>query len=295
MHGSVPSFVNRVLRRLILEPLTQFLLLGGLIILSVQIYRWNEQPAVIIDRAEIEQMEAYWRAQSQAEPTESELRAMIDERINEEVLAQEAQNLGLHRNDIIIRRRLAQKMAFANEDTAQIPEPSDQVLRAFFDQTKAQYIEPALISFRHQFFARSGDGALALKRAQSALERIKTSSIDAPGAGDPFILPLTYRDIDLFQLERDYGLDFSKALESLPLNQWAGPVGSAYGYHLVFIQDRKITGEPRFELLRDQVREAYMAQKRQENNRLFLQQLRAKYRIVIDENALPAGKSPPQE
>ena len=54
----------------------------------------------------------------QRPPTNEEMEGLIRERIREEVYYQEALALGLDKDDIIIRRRLQQKMEFIAHDIA---------------------------------------------------------------------------------------------------------------------------------------------------------------------------------
>ncbi len=62
-----------------------------------------------------------WAAQWGRPPTGRELEGLIDEAVREEILYREARRRGLDRGDAIIRRRLAQKMTFLLEDSAEAP------------------------------------------------------------------------------------------------------------------------------------------------------------------------------
>lgn len=73
---------------------------------------------------QVDALAARWDAQWGRPPTGRELRGLIDEAVREEVLYREALRRGLDRGDPIVRRRLAQKMAFMLEDGAPPPEPT---------------------------------------------------------------------------------------------------------------------------------------------------------------------------
>ena len=98
------GLVGRILR----EPLVHFLAIGAVIFVSAVVLKQVQRPVVRIDAAELDQLGAYWEQQMQRPPTKAELRGIISERIDEEILAQEARRQGLDKDDIIVRRRLAQ-------------------------------------------------------------------------------------------------------------------------------------------------------------------------------------------
>ena len=50
------------------------------------------------------------------------------------MLSREAIAVGLDKDDRIIRHRLAQKMQYLFEDVAMVEEPSDKVLKAYFQE-----------------------------------------------------------------------------------------------------------------------------------------------------------------
>ena len=58
---------------------------------------------------------------------------LIADHLKEEVLAREARELQLDVGDTVVRRRLAQKMAFLLEDTVRASEPPEAELRALYD------------------------------------------------------------------------------------------------------------------------------------------------------------------
>ncbi|HJY42478.1 MAG TPA: hypothetical protein VJ303_14605 [Steroidobacteraceae bacterium] len=114
------------LRAALREPLLHFVLIGALLFAFTA---WRQQQhdsaEIRITSGEIAQLAAFWETQSQRRPTSEELRRLIEERIDEEVLAREAVRLGLDRDDVIVRRRLAQKMAFVSDDLAVVTEPAE--------------------------------------------------------------------------------------------------------------------------------------------------------------------------
>jgi hypothetical protein len=263
-----------VARAILREPLTQFLLIGLVLFAVASVARDLRRPVVRIDEAELHQLVAYWEAQAQRPPTPDELRAMLSERIDEELLAREAVRLGLDREDLIIRRRLAQKMAFASEDLEPVPEPSEADLRAWYATHALDHVAPATATFRHVFF--SGDIQGAEARARDAL------SLPRPAeAGQPFVLPLSYSGVAVRDIERDYGPAFSRQVQTAPQGRWIGPVKSAYGWHILHVERRVLAAAMPFESVRSDLADAWKADRRTQANQAFIRKLRARYRVEV--------------
>ncbi|MGI8851957.1 MAG: hypothetical protein ACR2GC_01400 [Methyloceanibacter sp.] len=72
--------------------------------------------------------------------------------LEEELLAREAKTLGLDQNDTIVRRRLAQKLAFLVNDTSRVAEPNDEELRQFYNKNADRFRVEARLSFTQVFF-----------------------------------------------------------------------------------------------------------------------------------------------
>jgi hypothetical protein len=262
------------------EPLTHFLLIGALLFGGGLVVEAQKRPVIVVNTQDVAQMAEYWELQSQRPPTRDELAAMVRERVDEEILAREAQRLGLDRDDLIIRRRLAQKMAFAGEDVVPIPEPSARTLEAFYDRTRQTYAEPAHLALRHVYFSEErteGDPRLAARAALDTARQGQTP------VGDPFMLSLTYADVSATELLRDYGPEFARAAETAPLGTWIGPVASPFGWHVVRVETRRPARIPPLQDVKSEVRDAYMAEQRQAANAGFMAKLRQRYRIEVAE------------
>jgi peptidyl-prolyl cis-trans isomerase C len=214
----------------------------------------------------------------QRPPTKDELAAIIHERVDEELMAREAIRAGLDKDDMIVRRRLAQKMAFASQDTDALPEPDEPTLRAFYDQTKTRYSTPERFALRHLYFSRDRTGISPEAAAREALAALKAGK---PASGDPSMLPLSYADVSVTDLDRDYGPAFVAAIRAAPPGAWVGPVASPYGLHLIRVEARLAPQTQPFEAVRGDVRTAWIAERRKADGERFLQALRRKYRVVI--------------
>lgn len=268
------------LRRVAREPLAHFLVVGALLFGGLSVVKSLERPTVTLEAEDLNQLATYWEVQMQRPPNKVELAGIIRDRIDEELLAREALRLGLDKGDMIIRRRLAQKMAFATDDTAQVGEPTEKALRDYYAKTADRYAAPAHVAFQQVFFSGDRPHGGAEKAAAQAMERAEEGGREDP-TGDPFLFPLAYDDVSVTDLLRDYGQVFVKALETAPVGGWQGPVLSPYGWHIIKVTSRRKAASVAFEAVRDQAREAYLADRRAGANAAFLKSLRKRYRVVV--------------
>ena len=91
---------------------------------------------------------------------------------------------------------------------------------------------------------------------------------------------------------RDFGEEFTKRLESLPLNVWHGPIASGMGAHLVRITGRKPSELPPLAVIRPQVQREWENQRRERNRAEAYQAMLKNYRVVIDPAAATADSTP---
>jgi hypothetical protein len=136
-------YKHSIFSKLLKEPLLHFLLIGvGLFFLFSQLNS-NEEPndtqRIIINKTRIEVLSGAFMEENGIPPTELEIQALLENDIREEVLSHEAIALGLDKDDRIIRHRLAQKMQYLFEDVPMVDEPSDEVLKAYFQENKGSF------------------------------------------------------------------------------------------------------------------------------------------------------------
>ncbi|NOQ92978.1 MAG: peptidyl-prolyl cis-trans isomerase, partial [Flavobacteriaceae bacterium] len=133
-----------MIKKLIKEPLFHFII-GGIILLFIFELFGNEDTAnnktIQITKGQIDLMHTHWQRQLGRLPTETELQGLIDDHIREEILMQEALAMGLDKDDIIIRRRLAQKMEFVAGDMLTVKEPTSNEIKTYYESHKNELKE----------------------------------------------------------------------------------------------------------------------------------------------------------
>ncbi|MGW8281746.1 MAG: peptidylprolyl isomerase [Gemmatimonadota bacterium] len=275
------------------EPLVQFVLLGAALMLVYSLasdaFAADASKRITMDSEEIELLAANWERQWQRPPTEQELRGLVDARVREEILYRTAQSMGLDRNDVVVRRRMVQKMELLSQDLATITDPPEAELRAYFEENRESYRLPPRISFRHVYFnldRRGFEQAEADARALlTELRETDPDRIDAATLGDRFMLASEYRLRTPEEIAREFGSAFAEATAELEPG-WHGPIGSGYGIHLVEITERVESRLPEFEQVRDRISTDYGRVRRERSNQLLLEGLSAEYEISIDSAAI---------
>jgi hypothetical protein len=250
-----------MLARLAREPLLHFLVLGGL--LFIVFGRGGSAPNagnrdIVVTAADIERIAAGFARTWQRPPSEDELKGAINDDIREEVLYRSGLSLGLDKDDTIVRRRIRQKMEFFLEDT--VGEPDDAEMRRFFESNADKFrIEPRF-SFRQVFLNSKRTDPKA--DAEAMLLQLVALGPDAQGGGDPLILPESFNSAAMSQIDAQFGEGFARDLSGVEPGHWAGPIKSAYGFHLVLVTAVEPSRLPPFNDVRDAVRREWFAGRR---------------------------------
>ena len=110
--------------KILREPLLHFLLLGAAIFGAYRLLsdaRATQPGNIVVTQGRIEALVAAFTRTWQRPPTASEREGLIRDYIREEVYVREAIALGLDQDDMVIRRRLRQKLEFVSEDLTAPP------------------------------------------------------------------------------------------------------------------------------------------------------------------------------
>jgi len=261
------------------DPLAHFLVLGGLLFAGASALDAMSQPVVRITQGDVEQIAASWQAMTMNPPSEEEMRGLLRERIDEEILAREAHRLGLDEDDVVIRRRLAQKMSFISDDVAVVMPATEADLLAFFDGRKDRFRLPERYTWRHVVFSAERPGDSERSAAEAAL---RSAPAGEDPAGDPSLVPGTFSEASREAIVGEFGESFYQALASARESQWTGPVMSPFGAHLIRLESRIPASEPSYDAVREQVREAWLSEQREKRNSEMREEIRRRYRIEFD-------------
>lgn len=272
--------------RLLREPLVHFVALGALIFL---LYAWLEGPTrsvdtIVVTAATQDNLAAAFDRAWQRPPTAAELDALIAEHVREELAYREAQRMGLDRDDIVVRRRMRQKVELlADEIVAQQP-PDDATLQDWYAARSADYRRPAVLSFRQIYFSADADPAAAEAAATGLLVRLRADAgaVDPALAGDPSLLPPVSSNITEEEVAARFGREFADALVALPPGEWHGPVRSGIGLHLVRVDTRFDGRVPALEDVRPAVERDWFVEARRAALDAHYERLRRQYDVIVE-------------
>jgi hypothetical protein len=203
---------------------------------------------------------------------------LIQEHIREEVYYREALVLGLDRNDTIVRRRLRQKMEFLADTGADLLEPSAGELEAWLAANEQTFRRGPRLAFE-QIYLGEAPAPETIARSLNALQSDPAADLSA--LGERSLLPARLGLSPPNAIDGVFGQGFFERLAELPPGTWAGPVGSAYGVHLVRIGESLAAWTPPLEEIRDNVLRDWKAAKARELRELHYARLRGRYVVEI--------------
>jgi peptidyl-prolyl cis-trans isomerase C len=275
--GRLRSRLGRLLR----EPVFHFVLLGILLLVG---QRWLVSDRgggeIIVSDAVVAGLRADLLRRTGRLPTSNEEEAWIQNYVDDEVLYREALALGLDRGDIIVRRRLMQKMAFLLEDAEPIPNPTDEELGRFLAQGADRYRVSDRFSLRHVFVSSERHGEKAEETARRLRVQLLSGS-DPADVGDPFLRGGEFSSRSRSDLASIFGDSFAQGVTELQPNEWSEPIRSSFGYHLVLTFERQPARLPALDEVRDGVLRDWRKRQRDEANQRARAELRGRYEVRL--------------
>jgi len=262
--------------------------------------------------ASLERLRTGWLRDAGRPPTASEWEHLVAAEIDDELLLREARRRGFHRSDALVRRRLVRNVEFASErpgdSHANLREaielgldetdlvvrrrliqkmrllshdsepPSDEELRRYFAQHRDRFERGERIDIQHIFFARE-------RRVDAGRDARRALAKRDPGdwnpqqdRGDPFIAGNRTGLVSRAELAKQFGEPFAEAAFDVERGRWQGPIASSFGWHLVWVHDRRGGWVPPLEVVRAEVSEALSAERSRSALRELLDELRAEMR-----------------
>ena len=158
----------------------------------------------------------------------AEDQALVNAMVNQEVLVREAAALGVHLKNADVRKHLV--LAMEHVLSVDVPQPLDADLANLQQRQPERYMTPETVTFEHIFFKTDKAGAEALA------QDLARGEVASELVGDAFWLGRHMENYGYAQLLAVLGPGFTASLKDLPIGQWAGPVQSGRGWHLVRVE-----------------------------------------------------------
>ena len=281
--------------RLLREPLLQFLALGAMLfaLYGLAGKRSAEAPEkIVVSASRVANLGDGFARTWRRLPNEQELQGLIEDYIRDEVFYREGRAAGLDRDDVIIRRRVRQKMEFLADDMS-VPEPSDEQLAAYLASNPERFRAGDQLTF-HQVFLSATRRANTIdndsKQIASILARAD-GAIDATVLGDPFLLGDEFRNVSPSKVTSIFGESFAKQISVMEKGRWQGPISSGFGQHFVFISERVSGNLPPLDAVRPVVHREWANARRLEAEQKLYASLRNRYEIVVEEPRAKAAEA----
>ncbi|NIP93436.1 MAG: peptidyl-prolyl cis-trans isomerase, partial [Akkermansiaceae bacterium] len=236
---------------------------------------------IIVTPGRIEQLAAIYQRTWRRPPTEKELRGLVDDFVVEEIYYREAVEMGIDRNDAIIRRRLRQKLEFLTDDVAELVEPADPELQAYLDAHPEDFREESTYTFRQVYLdpERYADKAAVDARVKECLAALETGQ---EVVGDSTLVQETFEAERARRVDAVFGDGFARQLDELTIGKWGGPLTSGRGYHLVWLEARAQGEVPELPRIRDVVEREWANARKNEVRESLNEEFLKKYEVVIE-------------
>jgi len=260
-----------------------FLLIG---IALFGAYRWvspgdSTRGRIVITQGIVDDLVAQHVAARGREPSPSELSHLIESYVRDEILYREGVRLGLERDDIVVKRRVRQKIEMIAEEDASTRTPTDADLSAYLAANQARFVQPALLTFEQVFIGESRSGPAVVPIAAGTRDALRKGA-NPEEVGKPTLLPhrMTRTPADL--VAREFGASFAGALEHVPLDEWVGPIDSSFGAHYVRVSARTPGAAPQLAAVRDHVVREWENDRRQRARNDAYAKMRSGYQVSIE-------------
>jgi hypothetical protein len=271
------------IRTVLGEPMLHFLLIG---IALFGVYRWVSPSdsggrRIVITGDVVNDLVTQHVAARGREPSTTDLNHLVESYVHDEILYREGVRLGLERDDIVVKRRVRQKIEMIAEEDASTRAPTEADLSAYLTANQARFVQPFILTFDQVFIGEPRSGPGVVQVAAVTREALRKGG-DPDELGKPTLLPhrMTRTPADL--VARDFGASFAAALETVPVGEWVGPIESSFGAHYVRVSDRTPAAAPQLAAVRDHVVREWENERRQRARNDAYTKMRGEYQVSIE-------------
>lgn len=273
------------MNRFFKEPLVHFLVLGAIIFAA---YGWlsrdqQSEDEIFVSRGQQEHLVNMFTRTWQRAPTPQEYQGLLRDYLREEIAYREGLAMGLEQGDMIIRRRMRQKLELLTDEIVSFSQPTDAELSQFLAAKRETYRLEPILDLRQVYISLDKRGTAADTYALELLEQLRTMTADGwRELGDTLPLPQEMENVRIGDISRQFGQQFADSLLSADQGEWTGPVESGYGLHLVYIDGFKAERDPELDEVRDRVKNDWLEQRRRGATDELYDRLAENYEIEIE-------------
>ena len=273
-----------MMRRLLREPVLHFLAIG---IALFVVYGWVAAPdrsgtRIVVSQAIVDNLVREYQARWHRPPGEQELANLVEAHVRDEILYREGVALGLERDDPVIKRRVRQKLEVIAEEQLARDAPTDAELSVYLAKHGDRFARPGTVSFEQVLLP-----ATAATAEVDAARVAAVRGTDPARLGRSSLLPPRAENAPLDLVARDFGVGFATEIMKLPANEWAGPVRSGFGTHLVRVTARTFSVVPPLDEVRPALAREWENERRIASLAESYKRLRSQYEVVIEAKQVP--------
>lgn len=252
---------------------------------------------VTFSEADLKQVHARHMRTWNRPPTAEELRKAMELYVREEILYREALARDFDRNDPTVRMAMVRKVMMLGAARVEAMEPSDKELQAYFSLRQERYRIPAVVDLLQVFVSPDTRGDQARAEAEQVLVKLQEQDPQADeleAYGDAIMLAHMNADMSENDLDRTFGKGFSASVVALEPDQWAGPIESGYGLHLVKVLKRVDSAIPDWsEVRRKLVTDVQFEARKAAEDQLYAE-IAPRYQILYDDAVASVLEGPAQ-
>jgi peptidyl-prolyl cis-trans isomerase C len=185
------------------------------------------------------------------------------------------------------------------EEVADIGEPTDEEIMAFYEENKQRFAQPERVKASHILLAvepTDDEAAKAEKKAKAEeiLKQINEGADFAALASQESDCPSKENGGDLGFFTRDRMVKpFADAAFEMDVDTVSDIVETRFGYHIIKVTEHEEAAEVPLEEVKERINEGLLAQKRQQAIQTYLDNLQEAANVEYP-NGKPERPAPPQ-
>lgn len=216
----------------------------------------------------------------------------LDYIVNVYVLAAEAQKQGLDKTPEIqkliefTRKDLLARL-YLDKMTKDMPAPSEQEAKEFYENNKSQFTTPESLHLHHILVKTE-------KEAKDVLKRLEKGEKFSDVASQVSICPSKSEGGDLKWMPKGSLLpEIEEVAFTTKNGQITGPVKTKFGFHVLFVEDRRPPQENSFDQVKDYIVEQLKFQKQQDQYEKLADNLKKQMNVqILADPAQPTSPIP---
>ncbi len=265
--------VASVLKSAVREPLIHFLVIGALIFAADYVLHppaAKDDKVILVTKALRQSFIDNFDEDKERVPSDGELSNMIDAWVASEILYREGKAMGVDRGDVTIRDRIAYKLQVLVFSQVEVPRPTEEQLREWFEKNRARFDSAETVGF---YFTLPTDEATARRELEEIEAQTESSDIQQRTRA------VLARPVAT--LAGSFGEEFRDGLLASPIGKWT-ILQSKDGWHVVRLDSHRLDEKARFEEVAEQVDQMWRTDQSRIQAWEAVNRLKASYRVEYE-------------